>query len=258
VPELPEVEAYRRVAATAVGRVVAAVAAPDRLVLTGGLGPEQLAGLVGQMVEAAERKGKLLVLRFDRARLGLHFGMTGRLLADGVSPVGELRYASPRVEPAWIRFALRWEDGGRLEVVDPRRLGRLVWEPDLGALGPDAATATVDDLARALAGRRTPLKACLLDQRRLAGVGNLIADEVLWRAGLDPRRAGGSLEPAAVRRLHRVLRASIEDLLRRGGSHLGDLVPERRPGGMCPSDGTGLLCEQVGGRTTWWCPGHQR
>ncbi|TMM19871.1 MAG: hypothetical protein E6G01_01330 [Actinobacteria bacterium] len=97
-----------------------------------------------------------------------------------------------------------------------------------------------------------------MDQARLAGVGNLIADEALWKAGLDPRRPASSLTTAETRRLHRHLRAVVSDLLERGGSHLGDLLAARVPGGRCPRDGEPLARDQVGGRTTWWCPRHQR
>ncbi|MDQ3980243.1 MAG: formamidopyrimidine-DNA glycosylase, partial [Actinomycetota bacterium] len=92
---------------------------------------------------------------------------------------------------------------------------------------------------------------------RLAGVGNLAADEALWRAGLDPARPAGSLTAAERRRLHRHLRQTLADLLAQGGSHTGDLVPHRRPGGLCPKDGTPLVRRTVGGRTTWSCPRHQ-
>ena len=96
-----------------------------------------------------------------------------------------------------------------------------------------------------------------MDQSRLAGVGNLAADEALWRAGLDPRREAGSLSDSEQRRLQRHLRATMADLLDRGGSHTGDLMPERAAEGVCPKDGAPLARDRVGGRTTWWCPAHQ-
>jgi formamidopyrimidine-DNA glycosylase len=102
------------------------------------------------------------------------------------------------------------------------------------------------------------LKARLLDQGRVAGVGNLIADEALWRAGLDPARPAGSLTPAETRRLHKHLRATVEELLERGGSHTGDVFHARNPEGRCPRDGTPMIRRTVGGRTTWSCPTHQR
>jgi formamidopyrimidine-DNA glycosylase len=134
----------------------------------------------------------------------------------------------------------------------------VLLDPDVSGLGPDAATVATSALARALEGSKAPLKARLLDQSRVAGIGNLIADEVLWRAGLSPFRPAGSLSPAEVRRLHRHLGRTVHDLIERGGSHQGDLMEERRPGGRCPRDGWELTRSVVGGRTTWWCPRHQR
>jgi formamidopyrimidine-DNA glycosylase len=92
----------------------------------------------------------------------------------------------------------------------------------------------------------------------VAGIGNLIADEVLWRAGLSPLRPAGSLTAAEVRRLHRHLVSTLSRLIEQGGSHLGELVDERHPDGRCPRDGAALTRSVVGGRTTWWCPRHQR
>jgi formamidopyrimidine-DNA glycosylase len=193
----------------------------------------------------------------DGPVVGVRFGMTGSLLVDGTDPVGRLLYSSTRNDPKWDRWTVTFVDGGRLVVHDPRRLGGVTLDPDVSHLGADAATIGVAGLGRALAGSSAPLKARLLDQARVAGVGNLIADEVLWRAGLSPLRPVSSLRPAEIRRLQRHLGRTIADLSARGGSHLGDLMDERHPGGICPKDGTALVRSTVGGRTTWWCPAHQ-
>jgi len=261
MPELPEVEAYRRLAEmTALGRPITAVEAPDAWFLKGGIGAEDVEGaLVGCRLVAARRRGKLLLLDTDHGRtLGLRFGMTGRLVVDGVAGVGQLLYTSSRDEPVWDRFAVCFGAGGRLRVNDPRRLGGVTLDPEEEVLGPDALVATAGQLRDALGTSAAPLKARLLDQARLAGVGNLMADEVLWRAGLAPTRPAGSLTAAELRRLHRQLRRTVQLLIERGGSHLGDLTPHRLPGGTCPRDGTPLRRTTVGGRTTWWCALHQR
>jgi formamidopyrimidine-DNA glycosylase len=259
VPELPEVEAYRRLAEAALGREIVEVGAPDAWFLKGGADAAALeAALEGHSFLAARRIGKLPLLDTSAgAVLGLHFGMTGRLHLDGRAGVDRLLYASARDGPGWDRFTVTFADGGELRVRDPRRLGGVFLDPDEARLGPDALDLAPAGLRRALGASTTPLKARLMDQGRLAGVGNLLADEVLWRAGLDPRRAAGSLTPAEVRRLHRHLRAAVSDLVARGGSHTGDLMPARRPGGACPRDGAALRRDRVGGRTTWWCPVHQ-
>ncbi len=108
------------------------------------------------------------------------------------------------------------------------------------------------------AGATGPLKARLTDQGRIAGIGNLVADELLWRASLAPQRPAGLLGAANLRRLHHHLRRTLSDLIERGGSHRGDVMPSRRPGGRCPRDGAALRRSVVGGRTSWWCPEHQR
>jgi formamidopyrimidine-DNA glycosylase len=152
---------------------------------------------------------------------------------------------------------LVFDDGGRLIVHDPRRLGGVSLDPDLSGLGPDATAVGVADLTAALDGSSAPLKARLLDQSRIAGIGNLIADELLWRAGLSPQRPARSLSTVEVRRLHRNLVRTLTELTERGGCHLGDMIAERHPGGLCPKDGGPLARSTVGGRTSWWCPAHQ-
>lgn len=263
MPELPEVEAYRRLAEErAIDRAIVAVDAPDPWYLKGGLVSSAVAdALVGRRITAVRRLGKLLLLDTDAGRgpvVGMRFGMTGRLIVDDHDAVGELLYASRADRPAWDRFIVRFDDDGALRMQDPRRLGGVSLDPDEGRLGTDAATVTASGLRLALGTSRAPLKARLLDQARLAGVGNLIADEVLWRAGLDPRRPAGALSDAETRRLHRHLRAAVRELTARGGSHTGDLRVHRAPGGRCPRDGAELRRDTVGGRTTWWCPEHQR
>ncbi len=262
MPELAEVEAYRRLAELdALGRRIIAVEAPDPWFLKGGIGAADVEeALLGRTLVAARRRGKLLLLDTDEGRtLGLRFGMSGRLVVDGTPGVDRLRYSSIRDDPVWDRFSLQLASGpGALRVNDPRRLGGVTLDPREEALGPDARTVTGVQLAAALCGSGAPLKARLLDQARLAGVGNLMADEVLWRAGLSPLRPGVSLTLAEVRRLHRNLLRTVELLIDRGGSHLGDLTPHRVPGGLCPRDGRPLRRDTVGGRTTWWCEAHQR
>jgi formamidopyrimidine-DNA glycosylase len=265
VPELPEIEAYRRLAERAVGREVVGVRAPDPWYLKRGADEAGLsAALVGRRVSDARRHGKLLLLDTvaPGPTLGLRFGMTGRLLVDGIPGVDVLLYSSSADLAAWDRFTLEFAArrgrSGVLVVRDPRRLGGVELDPDESRLGPDALTLRVGELRPALGASAAPLKARIMDQAKVAGMGNLVADEVLWRAGLDPVRPAGSLTDAEVRRLARVVRSTLDDLITRGGSHTGDLMPARRPGGRCPRDGAELVRRTVAGRTTWSCPRHQR
>ncbi len=254
-----EVERYRVLAEGTLGRPIASVDSPDSWYLKGAAtAPLLEAALVGNRFTAARRIGKLLLLDIDGGPVvGLRFGMTGTLLLDGDDAVGALLYAPTRTEPAWDRWAVTFADGGRMTLHDPRRLGGVSLDPDVAGLGPDAASVGGAALGAALAGSSAPLKARLLDQSRISGIGNLIADEVLWQAGLSPLRPSGALSPSEVRRLHRHLHRTLTDLTVRGGSHLGELMEERHRGGVCPKDGTPLTRSTVGGRTSWWCPTHQ-
>ncbi|MEO7556994.1 MAG: DNA-formamidopyrimidine glycosylase family protein [Acidimicrobiales bacterium] len=259
MPEMIEVEVYRCAAEAVVGRTIAGVDALDAWYLKGGVdGPSLSRALCGRRVEQARRTGKLLLLDFDDGpALGLRFGMTGRLMVDDASPIDTFEYGSTRGLTAWDRFALRFRGGGTLRMNDPRRLGAVELDPDEEALGPDAATITVAQLNAALGHSDVPLKARLMDQRRIAGLGNLLVDEVLYRAGLDPGRSAGALGAVDRRRLGRHVVGTVARLAARGGSHLGDLQVARVRGGRCPRDGAALLRRTIGGRTTYSCPEHQ-
>ncbi|MGH9276151.1 MAG: Fpg/Nei family DNA glycosylase [Acidimicrobiales bacterium] len=258
MPELIEVELYRQVADLAVGRTITRVDAPDAWYLKGGTTGRQMRSLPGRAVTGTRRVGKLLLVDTDGPTLGLRFGMTGRLVVDGRAPIERLEYSSGRDDPAWVRFALGLDGVGDLRVVDPRRLGGVQLDPDESHLGVDALAVRPAQLRDLLARSRSPVKAWLLDQRHVAGVGNLLADEVLWRAGIDPSRPASSLAPADARRLHSHLQGTITELTRRGGSHTGDLQVARVRGASCPRDGTPLQRRTIGGRTTYSCPRHQR
>ena len=260
MPEGVEIEYYRRHADAVVGETVAEVCAPDDWFLKKGTtAPELRAALVGATIEAARRRGKLLVLDASSGhRLGLRFGMTGRLVLGEESAIEYLEYSSPRNDPAWDRFILVFASGQEMRIRDPRRLGGVELDPDEDELGHDVFTITPAQLRDRVLVGSVPLKARLLDQGRVAGIGNLIADEVLWRSGIDPARRADSLDSSESRKLHRHLRKVLDDFLADGGSHTGRLQPARIRGGHCPKDGAELLRRQIGGRTTFSCPQHQR
>lgn len=257
MPELIEIETYRQQADAVVGRTIVAVPVLDPLA-TRDLDPAEVrAAVVGHRVVATDRIGKLLLLETDGPTIGLRFGMTGRLLVDGDADIERLEYGGHRDDPAWDRTIVEF-DVGELRVRDPRRLGRVQLDPDTARLGPDAATITTAQLRVALGTSSAPLKARLLDQARVAGLGNLLVDETLWRAGLDPARVAGSIDAGEERRLAGAIRQTVAELTRRGGSHTGDLQVARRRGASCPRDGAPLQRRTIGGRTTYSCPVHQR
>jgi len=260
VPEILEIEYYRRLAHRSLDRPIASVSAPDAWYLKGDTDAARLtAELVGDSFVAARRIGKLLLLDLGGGvALGLRFGMTGVLEIDDDEGVDQLRYASARRDPEWVRFSVRFGDGGELRMRDARRLGGVELDPAEDRLGADALSLTGAQLRSALAGSRAPLKVRLMDQHHIAGLGNLLTDEILWRARLDPARPAGELDVTTRRRLHRHLRTTLDQLLERGGSHTGDLMVARERGGSCPRCGSALLRRTIGGRTTYSCPAEQR
>ncbi len=174
--------------------------------------------------------------------LGMHLGMSGRILVD------------PDDSTRWDRFALEFADGGRLVLRDKRRLGRAVLNPDLSHVGPDAATVSRDDFRRLIGRGRTAVKARLLNQEAISGVGNLLADQALWQARLSPTHLTSELSIEDLDRLRRELRSAIRSAIAKGGVHTGRFVEARRAEGRCPRDGSPLHRATVGGRTTYWCP----
>lgn len=261
MPEILEVESARAlIEARALNREIATVHAPDAWFLKRGLTPRSVrAALTGTELVEARRRGKLMLIDTQTGSvLGLHLGMSGRVLIDGEAAGDPLLYASNRPDLAWHRFGLGFADGGTLVLRDPRRLGAVELDPDEDRLGPDAFDLTLVQLRAITSRSRAPVKAVLMDQSRIAGLGNLLCDEVLWRAGIDPARPADTLDRDDTRRLHRAVRDTLRILGRRGGSHTGDLTSQREPGAHCPRDGAPLLRRTVGGRTTFSCPVHQR
>ncbi|MGI8512580.1 MAG: Fpg/Nei family DNA glycosylase [Solirubrobacteraceae bacterium] len=248
MPELPEAERARQQIERVLGREIAAVDDADTYVCRPHEPGEIAAALTGHTLVAAHRRGKFLwVETADGPTLGLHLGMAGRIVVD-----------EPPAPRHWDRFALEFAGGGRLALHDRRRLGRAVLQPDHSHIGPDAGEVSRAAF-RARVGRGTaPVKARLLDQGTIAGVGNLLADEVLWRAGLSPLRPAGELTEAELDELRRTLRASIRSAIRKGGVHTGGFIGHRRRDGECPRCGAALERATVGGRTTYWCPAEQR
>lgn len=255
-----EVEYYRRLARKAVDREIVAVDAPDSWYLKGGLTADLVVdALRGATFVGDRRIGKLLVLDLDSGpSVGLRFGMTGMLEVDDHQALDKLQYSSARRDDQWVRFAVQFSDGGSLRMHDPRRLGGVELDPMVDRLGIDAFSITRAQLRDALGTSEAPLKARLMDQARVAGLGNLLTDEILWRAGLDPARPARSLDDREVRRLHTNLVRTLTLLFDRGGSHMGDLMPARRHGASCPRCAAPLLRRTIGGRTTFSCSEHQR
>jgi len=244
LPELPEAERARQTLEQVLGRTIAAVDDTDGYVCRPHAPGEIESALVGHRFASAHRRGKFLWLDTeDGPTLGLHLGMAGHIAL-----------AAPQEKPLWDRFTVEFEDGTRFALRDRRRLGRAVLNPDFAHVGPDAEAITRAAFRKRFGRSGAPVKARLLDQGVLSGVGNLLADEALWRARLNPRRPANDLSDEELDALRRAIRASLRDAVRKGGAHTGRLNPHRVRGGRCPRCGTELERATVGGRTTYWCP----
>src|SRR5688572_23969465 len=265
MPELPEVEAARRRLQRALrGRtIVSATALDDRIVFDQAPPRTVAAAVRGARVLAVRRWGKHLWLELDRRPWpAFHFGMTGSFVF----------YERPRDRPSHARLELVMDDGRRAAFRDPRRFGRIRLhhdprrEPPISRLGfdPLLGAATAAQLREALRRRRAPLKAVLLDQSVFAGVGNWVADEVLYQAGLSPTRAASSLTAVEVSRLRRRLHSVLE------GAVAVNADSDRFPAtwlfhhrwvwrsGSTTARGEPIAHTVVGGRTTAWVPSRQR
>lgn len=258
MPELLEIEMYKRGATSLVGRTVSSLDTPDDWYIKN-IDPAALtAQLVGARIESLGRVGKLMMLETSQGTVGLRFGMTGRLVIDEAPIIAELEYSSSRLDPAWNRFVAHFDDGGSVAMNDPRRLGGVELDPDLSKLGPDAWTLDQEALSAIFERYKVASKALLLNQKRIAGLGNLLVDELLWRSAVAPKRPANEVSRPAVHRIAAELVPMLDELYDRGGSNCGDLFAERAAQGRCPRDGAELAHATIGGRSTWWCPTHQR
>lgn len=261
MPELPEVESAREVIERAgLRREIVGVDDSDTYVCRPHLPGQIRDALIGRVLTAAHRRGKSMWCDAgdDGPELGIHLGMSGKIVIadpDGTEiDGGDYWEGRRRVgDYRWSRFALTFADGGRLMLVDPRGLGRVRLDPPIASLGPDAATMTPAEFRAALASGTAPVKARLLDQDAIAGIGNLLADQILWSARINPGRRVDRLTADDVDRLLRATRRAVRSAIKDGGVHTLALIPSRVPGGRCPRDGAPMARSTVGGRTSWWC-----
>ena len=270
MPELPEVETVRRrLEPVLVGRRFERVEIRDFRLVRPYEPAEVAAELDGERVAALERRGKYLIVRFE----------TGRVLLIHLRMTGSLRHAAGGTlqDDPHRRAVVRLDDGSDVAYRDVRRFGTWeLFEPGeldtylAARLGDEPLDArfTAARLGKLLAGRRAPVKAALLDQRTLAGMGNIYVDEALWRARIHPLRPAEGLGRAELRRLHRAVRTALEHGIARQGSTLRDYVlPDGGAGSMqdefrvygrggepCDRCGTAIAKIRVAGRGTWFCP----
>jgi formamidopyrimidine-DNA glycosylase len=277
VPELPEVETIRRQLAERLpGRSFAAVAVHDPK-LVGPEDPEAFAGQVaGQRVRSVERRGKYLLVQLESGdTLAIHLRMTGRLHWRPGAP-------APHEEERFLRARFDMDDGSTITFGDMRRFGRAwivpagladrdtYWTARVG-IEPLSPRFTGRLLARLLDGRRGPIKAVLLNQALVAGLGNMYVDEALFQARIHPERPGGTLDSEEIRRLHRAIRDRLAAAVEAGGASIDsyrDSLGEKgsmqdllrvhlHAGEPCPRCRATIQKTRVAQRGTYWCPSCQ-
>lgn len=280
MPELPEVESVRRLMTRVLKgqRVVEVEVAPDEIVL-GGVDPAAFrAAIEGRTLQGVGRKGKYWWLDFGEPPVVFgHLGMSGWIRELGQPTIRLKEHGNAPLDdesgrPRFLKLMMTAESGQRIAFTDGRRLARL-WlgqSPELDSrvskLGPDALDELpdVEALLKTLNRRKAPLKALLLDQKLFAGVGNWIADECLYQAGLAPKRTGDTLtrdEVANLRsRLLEILQHAVDVNADKEQFPSGWLFHHRWDGDRGPEviDGEPIVRETVGGRTTAWVPTRQR
>ncbi len=293
VPELPEVETIRRdLEQRIIGRRITSLRIPADFgkpvpVLKGIDEASFRQGVVGARIEALERRGKYLALRI-RQRWGPEGAdesaassqIPGSFIVVHLRMTGALLHRNSGAEPdRFLRAILALDDGTELRFTDVRKFGGLWLVDDVSeavatGLGPEPLgdEFTVEVLAEALKGRKTPVKSVLLDQRRIAGIGNIYADESCYAAGIDPRRLAASVKKPGAARLHRaiqdVLRFGVEsrgasfrdyqDVKGESGNMQSHVKVFRRTGKPCYECGSIIQRVKLGGRSTHYCPKCQR
>jgi formamidopyrimidine-DNA glycosylase len=271
MPELPEVETTRRgVAPHVVGRTIAAMRVYDRR-LRWPVPPGLEQRLAGRTIERVDRRSKYLLFRMREGTLIVHLGMTGSLRVHRAPPG---RRTHDHVD-------LVLDDGTTLRYHDPRRFGAMLWMPAgeaahplLRHLGPEPLEPAFDaaHLWRVTRGRRAAIKLALMDNRIVVGVGNIYANEALFRAGIRPGVAAGRLSRPRLARLVDAVREVLTEAIAKGGSTLRDYVDSAgepgyfqltyrvygRAGAPCRVCGTPVRLLRLGQRSTFYCPRCQR
>jgi formamidopyrimidine-DNA glycosylase len=260
MPEFVEVEAYRRTVEPLVGERIDTIEVLDERILRRSE-PAFVYGVLGAAtIEDTRRIGKVLLLDVSGGHTAaLTFGLRGWLSLDGRVALasGGWRDRSPKPEHVRLRLGV----GGRIvELEDQLRLATLEVDIDESHLGVDVMDLTKARLGELLGRTSRAVKTALMDQQRIAGIGNLLADEMLYQAGIDPRRSASDLDDDEVAAVWTGVRRTRQRVLERNGSHQGVLIQSgaRERGERCPRCDVAMQRIQVGGRTTYFCPDHQR
>ena len=258
MPELPEVETVVRTLAPHLrGRRIVSASFTSRFVTPGNR--KALARrLTQRTIQSVRRRGKFIVMQLDEGTLTVHLGMTGRLLLDAA--------------PGKHTYGIFTLDTGTLIFTDPRQFGRILWNHDLSRLGPEPLDIGLEEFRARMKLRKTTIKALLLNQAFVAGVGNIYADETLFAARVHPLALASRLSAPRVAAIHQHMREILGAAIRLGGSSISDYVDAQgqrgwfqlqhqaygREGEPCSVCGTPIRKTTVAQRGTHYCPRCQR
>lgn len=262
MPEFVEAEAYRRTLDCVLGTVVESVQIPDpRTLRRSELSADAVREAVeGAAIEDTRRIGKVVVVDLSSGHtLAMAFGLRGRLLIDGGTSDTAGRWRARAGRADHVRFRMMFCDH-EVELVDQLRLATVEIDIDECRFGTDVMALDKREFRELLGRSDAAVKSLLMDQRRIAGIGNLIADEILYQGGVEPRRPASTIVGTDLERLWTALRRTRLRVLERSGSHHGVLIASgaRDRGEYCPRCDVEMSRVQVGGRTSYFCRSHQR
>ncbi len=267
MPEFVEVEAYANTVRPLIGGTISAIDLRDERLLRRadeGFDAESshVDGVLGgARIEGVRRIGKLLLIDVSGDHtMALTFGLRGWLMLDGETARADGTRRTRSVKPEHIRLAIEVDGSHELILEDLLRLATFEIDVDEGRLGPDVMDLDKDAFRTLLAGSKATVKGLLMDQRRIAGIGNLIADEILYQGRIDPRRTASDIVGDDLDDLWLGLRTTRDRVLEKNGSHQGVMIQSgaREKGALCPRCDVEMKRVKVGGRTSYFCPQHQR
>jgi formamidopyrimidine-DNA glycosylase len=258
MPELGDVEGFRRIAERLAGSRIVRVEVLDAGVLRNSTARHFASALRGRRIEDAHRTGKWLVVATDGPSLVFHFGMTGSLYLVGEDH-DEERHQHDRVVFTTPKGELRYRDLRKLQGIflaaDTRHIDEII-----GPIGPDALDISAKDFRARLDSKRSTIKSALMDQTRVAGLGNMLSDEILWRSRIHPGRPTEFLSDTEWQVLHRAARSTLRSAARAGHTPRGPrwLTSARwDETALCSTCGSELKRTKIAARTAVWCPACQ-
>ncbi|MBD3378983.1 MAG: Fpg/Nei family DNA glycosylase [Candidatus Omnitrophica bacterium] len=260
MPELPDVEHYGNyIKRTAARKKITGAETRNAKVLEGVSGKVLAKKLKGKKFSRITRRGKYLLLKFaEEEWLYMHFGMTGDVAY----------FKKDKEAPKYARVLFLFANGYALAFISQRMLGRIGTAPSPGefikkrSLGPDALDVSPGKFKKTLEGRKGALKSALMDQEKIAGIGNIYADEILYASRLHPKTSLSELKDGDIKKIFR----SMKRILEKAAEKKADpekfprswLIPQRKKGGKCPRCGNPLRTVKVNGRTSYFCPKSQK